>query len=384
MNDTVKQQNDFCGITAWHNAGWTGKGVRVWNAENTTEKQEAHGDGTTNRIYDAAPDAEVTPSFHYISTSGEHITDEYVMENGKKLSADQFVNYHGFHIVSSSQSGDKRSTDERRTLYGNLRRKYNLTMFNSAGNDGSAGVKGGKIPESEALYVGACMAFKSNYDDLRMWQYSSIGDEDDEVDFSTFTGGKSGTSFSCPYLAGTTALLLQRYGTDMTSAEVYQFYKMISRPINTGHPYKDGYDLWSGYGVPILPDPSKRLVRMTIGSKFYKVDGETKTMDTAPFIQDRRTFVPIAFVALALGCKVSWDPREQRVILSKNGRIVTMEIGKTFYTIYENGKSKVTKMDTATFIKNSRTQVPLAFAALALDCKVVWIDSERKVMILEA
>lgn len=380
MNDTIKQQNDFCGITAWHEAGFTGKGVKVWNAENTTEKQEAHGDGTTNRILDAAPDAEVTPSFHYINTSGEHITEEYVYEQGKKLSADQFVNYHGFHIVSSSQSGDKRSTDERRELYGNLRRKYNLTLFNSAGNTGSDGVKGGKIPESEAIYTGACIAFKSDYNDLRMANYSSLGDEDEEVDFSTFTGGKNGTSFSCPYLAGTTALLMQRYGTDMTSAEVYQYYKMISRPIDTGHPYKDGYDLWSGYGVPILPEPSRKLVRMTIGSKFYKVDGETRTMDTAPFIQDQRTFVPIAFVALALGADVSWDGREQKVTIAKDGRIVSMWIGKKSYLV--NGKPYT--MDVAPFIRDQRTQVPLAFAALALGCKVAWVETERKVMILEA
>lgn len=379
MNETIKQQNDFCGVTAWHNAGFTGRGVRVWNAENTTEKQEAHGDGTTNRIYDAAPDAEVTPSFHYINTQGEHITEEYVMDNGKRLSADQFVNYHGFHIVSCSQGGQKRSTDERRQLYGDLRRKYNLTLFNSAGNTGSDGVKGGKIPESVAIYVGACMAFKQNYDDLRMANYSSIGDEDDEVDFSTFTGGKNGTSFSCPYLAGMTALLMQRYGTDMTADEVYQYYKMIARPIDTGHPVKDGYDLWSGYGVPILPDPKRKLVRMTIGSKFYKVDGKVETMDTAPFIQNQRTYVPIAFVALALGAYVSWDWREQKVTIAKDGRIVSMWIGKKSYLV--NGKPYT--MDTAPFIKDQRTQVPLSFIALALGCKVAWVASEKKVLVLE-
>jgi len=380
MNETVKKQNDFCGITAWHNAGWTGKGVRIWNAENTTEKQEAHGDGTTRRILDAAPDAEVTPSFHYINTKGEHITEEYVYENGKKLSADQFVNYHGFHIVSCSQAGEKRSTNERRKLYCNLLRKYGLTMFNSAGNTGSDGVKGGKIPETEAIYVGACIAFKNDYNDLRMANYSSIGDEDDEVDFSTFTGGKNGTSFSCPYLAGMTAVLMSRYGADMTADEVYQYYKMISRPIDTGHPYKDGYDLWSGYGVPILPDPAKRLVRMTIGSKFYKVDGKVETMDTAPFIDGGRTFVPVAFAALAIGATVKWDGVKKTVTINKNGQNLIMTIGKK--TCLLNGKPY--QMDVAPFIKDSRTFVPVAFVALGLGCKVKWVESEKKVMILEA
>ena len=118
---------------------------------------------------------------------------------------------------------------------------------------------------------------------------------------------------------------------------------------------------------------------MTIGSKFYRVDGKVETMDTAPFIYQQRTFVPIAFVALALGCAVRWNPQEQEVIISKDGRIVYMYIGKRNYLI--NGKPY--EMDTAPFIRDQRTQVPLAFAALALGCKVAWIDTERKVMILE-
>ena len=376
MNETIKQQNDFTGVTAWHNAGWTGKGVRIWNMEDTTD----HGSGTRQRILDAAPDAEVTSAFHYMTTYGGEITDEHVTENNKNVPVDQFVNCHGFHIVTASLGGNKGTTEARRELYGGLRRKYNLTMHNSAGNDGSAGVKGGRIPESEAIYVGACMAFKNNYNDLRMWNYSSIGDEEDEVDFSTFTGGLNGTSFSTPYLAGTTALIMSRYGTDMTSAEIYQYYKMISRPIPTGHPYKEGYDLWSGYGVPILPDPAKRLVRMKIGKKSYKIDKTVKKMDTAPFIEGGRTFVPVAFAALAVGATVKWDGVKKTVTINKNGQNLIMTIGNKSCLL--NGKPY--QMDVAPFIKDSRTFVPVAFVALGLGCKVKWVESEKKVMILEA
>ena len=118
---------------------------------------------------------------------------------------------------------------------------------------------------------------------------------------------------------------------------------------------------------------------MTIGSKFYKVDGKVETMDTAPFIEQQRTFVPIAFIALALGASVWWDHQEQEVTISKDGRIVSMWIGRKTYLV--NGKPY--EMDTAPFILNQRTQVPIAFVALALNCRVAWIDTERKVMILE-
>jgi hypothetical protein len=46
-------------------------------------------------------------------------------------------------------------------------------------------------------------------------------------------------------------------------------------------------------------------VEMTIGSTTYKVNGTEKTMDTAPVIKDGRTFVPVRFVAEALGFKVT-------------------------------------------------------------------------------
>lgn len=375
MNETIKQQNDYTGVTAWNEAGWTGKGINVWNREGMSE----HGQGTHRRVLEAAPDATVINATHNMSISKGVILKDAVQDGSIMLSADAFIKAHDINIITCSLGGKGNRERAMVDLFGGLRRKYNLTMFNSAGNDGSDGVKGGSLPESEAMYVGACMAFKNNYDDLRMWNYSSIGDEEDEVDFSTFTGGLNGTSFSTPYLAGMTALLMQRYGTDMTSAEVYQFYKMISRPIDTGHPYKDGYDLWSGYGVPILPDPKRKLVRMTIGSKFYKVDGKVETMDTAPFIQNQRTYVPIAFVALALGAYVSWDWREQKVTIAKDGRTVHMWIGKKSYLV--NGKPYT--MDTAPFIKNQRTQVPLAFVSLALGCKVAWVASEKKVLVLE-
>lgn len=376
MNDTIKQQNDYTGVTAWHEAGFTGKGINVWDREGMSE----HGQGTHRRVLEAAPDANVINATHNMQISKGVILKDAVQDGSIMLSADAFIKAHDINIITCSLGGKGNRERAMVDLFGGLRRKYNLTMFNSAGNDGSDGVKGGSLPESEAMYVGACMAFKNNYDDLRMWNYSSIGDEEDEVDFSTFTGGLNGTSFSTPYLAGMAALLLGRYGTDMTSAEVYQYFKMISRPIDTGHPYKDGYDLWSGYGVPILPDPSRKLVRMTIGSKFYKVDGETRTMDTAPSIYQQRTFVPIAFIALALGASVRWNAQEQEVTISKGGRIVSMTIGRKEYML--NGKPYT--MDTAPFIRDQRTQVPLAFAALALGCKVAWVESERKVMILEA
>jgi len=67
-----------------------------------------------------------------------------------------------------------------------------------------------------------------------------------------------------------------------------------------------GVEMWG-----IIPEATDLLVNrpqtiyMTIGKTDYYVDNVKKTMDVAPFIQNDRTFVPLRFMAEALGAKVT-------------------------------------------------------------------------------
>ena len=379
MDERILAQKTFDRTKEWNEAGYTGKGIVVWNMEGLSN----HGEMSRSRILDAAPEATVINATHGMICKGDTVVKEEVFYDNIKYTADLFVKEKNISILTESKAGTSDRNEGRLELYRDLQRKYNLTMFNSAGNDGSEGVNGGALPESLAIYVGACQfMFKNDkITGISMCKYSSIGDEYEEVDFSTFVGkaGWSGTSFSCPYLAGICALLQQRYGKDITPQEVYQYFKMIAKPIDTGHKIKDNYDGWSGYGIPILPHVNKRLVRMKIGETTYKVDNELRTMDVAPFINLQRTYVPVAFVALALDAKVAWDAKDKSVAIVKNGTMVQMWIGNEFYHI--NGKPY--HMDVAPFIRNSRTFVPIAFVAEALGCKVGWVANMREVMILE-
>ena len=249
-------------------------------------------------------------------------------------------------------------------------------MFNSAGNEGEKGTSG--TDSKNFIWVGACIYNKGN---IMMAGYSSVGSKFEDVDFTTFAGpGYSGTSFSTPYLAGLSSLLLQRYG-NMSDDEVYGYFKMISQPIKTKDYWDEGkqYDYKSGWGIPILPDVDKKYLRLEIDNKNYKVDNACKATDVAPFIKDSRTFVPIAFVAKELGCGIKWNNDTREVTITTNNDILVMQIDNENYML--NGKPYI--MNTAPFIKNRRTCVPLAFVALALGCKVYWVESERKVLILE-
>lgn len=377
MDSFVLEQKTFDRTQEWNDAGYTGKDIVIWDVEGLN----SHGEMTFKRILDAAPDAKVLNYGINMKSSNKGLEYEYVLlDDGTQISSDEFVKNNGVTILSHSHSGHNNNKKYIIELYKNLQEKYNVALFNSAGNTGEAGPTGA-IPESLAIYVGAAIVFKHDFNDIRMASYSAIGDEFEEVDFTTFVGpaGWSGTSFSCPYLAGIGALLQQRYGKDITQQEIYQYFKMIAKPIDTGHKIKDNYDSWSGYGIPILPHVDKKLIRMKIGETTYKVDNELRTMDVAPIINLQHTFVPVAFVALALGAKVEWNAKDRSVTITKNGKIVKMWIGNEFYHI--NGKPY--HMDVAPFIRNSRTLVPIAFVAEALGCKVGWVANMREVMILE-
>ena len=387
MNEYISNQNDYTNVSEWQEAGYTGRNIVVWDMEGLTD----HGKYTRERVLDAAPDATVINRPWNKTVSKGVLTSEKVYDEEAEtyLPFLEFVDKFKPKVLTCSKSGGKDDIYKAiRPILAEGVSKHNLVIFNSAGNDGSDGVKGGALPQDYAMYIGAVMMFANDPNDIRGCGYSSLGDEFEEVDFSSFTGkqGRSGTSFSTPFVAGQAALLIQRYG-DMSQEEIYNYFKMCSKPLRLAKDIveidfvggKYIYDYRTGYGIPILPHLDKRYLTLTIGSKQLFIDGEPQEMDTAPFIKDSRTFVPIAFVALALGAEVKWNAITKTVTITKGNTRVELYINKKYYHV--NGKRE--EMDTAPFIKDQRTFVPISWVALALSCRVAWVAKEKKVQILE-
>lgn len=140
--------------------------------------------------------------------------------------------------------------------------------------------------------------------------------------------------------------------------------------------------LLTAAAVPVLAAPASQ-VSFTIGQAAYTVDGQLQTMDVAPFIENDRTFVPVRYLALALGVPndgIAWDGAAQTVTLTKEGLTVSMVIGNNTITV--GGQLK--QMDVAPLIRNNRTFLPARYVAEALGYKVDWDGARQMVLISPA
>ncbi len=118
----------------------------------------------------------------------------------------------------------------------------------------------------------------------------------------------------------------------------------------------------------------------TIGSTTYTINGIEYTMDVAPYISGDRTFMPIRYVAYALGindANILWDGAAQTVTLMKGDKVVQLQVGST--TLLINGATVT--MDVAPVNVNGRVCLPIRFVAQAFGAVVGWDAATQQVTI---
>lgn len=116
-------------------------------------------------------------------------------------------------------------------------------------------------------------------------------------------------------------------------------------------------------------DPGADTVQevwMTIGSSLFTADGEERSMDTAPFISNSRTYVPIRALAEAFGAQVEWDGIGRTVTIDLDGSTIVMYMGSVTYFV----DGEAMEMDVEPVIVNSRTCVPVRFVTEAVGFRV--------------
>ena len=120
-------------------------------------------------------------------------------------------------------------------------------------------------------------------------------------------------------------------------------------------------------GVTALAEEEIRIV----------IDGEYRSYDVMPVIENSRTLVPFRGIFESLGATVNWVQDTKTVIAVKDNVIIIFQIGNT--TAWVNGEAR--ELDVPAKIINDRTMVPARFVSEALGCKVSWDELKRRVFI---
>lgn len=107
-----------------------------------------------------------------------------------------------------------------------------------------------------------------------------------------------------------------------------------------------------------------------------QVNGKTLPTDVAPVIQENRTLVPVRVISESLGADVKWDEASQRVLITKNDKVLDLTINSK--QVLSNG-SKLPELDVAPQLINNRTMVPIRVVSEALGAKIEWIEPTRTV-----
>jgi len=153
------------------------------------------------------------------------------------------------------------------------------------------------------------------------------------------------------------------------------------------------YILWAGLGALVLLATvmvvllsgkdlaaANGQVEFTVGQKRYFTDGRVNTADVAPFIENGRTYVPVRYLAEALGASVNWEGATRTVALTKEKVEVKLVVGNNVITV--NGKGR--PMDAVPLIRGRRTFLPARYIAEAFGYRVSWEPRARSVVIRSA
>ena len=152
---------------------------------------------------------------------------------------------------------------------------------------------------------------------------------------------------------------------------------------NTTVEYVGGYynskeDTFTAYAVKpgdyILVEKSDIMkMDLFIDNRATIINNNTVMTDVAPTIMNSRTMVPVRFVLENMGCQVEWLEAERKVVITlPEGGVLTMTIDQM-----------IPGFGAAPVIENGRTMIPIAYIAYAKGANVMWIEEERRVVIVD-
>lgn len=248
---------NYLGIDKWHDAGYTGKGISILSMEQVKSQSKfpyvtaingfgdddnGHGSKVMEQMKVIAPDA------NYFTCSKKGSAED----SWKPLYLD-YILKNKIPLVTTSKLSDVYKLGETKEKYMQECIDNGTTFFIGAGNRKTLGGKDiyEEAKSDKYLAIGAC-----TYDDGDVGKafYSCEGEE---LDYMTIVGynGESGTSFAtnrfCAMCALVQQMFLEKVGRTLKRYELEAFIRDNLKDLKT-----EGFDVETGYGLFILPDPN--------------------------------------------------------------------------------------------------------------------------------
>ncbi len=117
-----------------------------------------------------------------------------------------------------------------------------------------------------------------------------------------------------------------------------------------------------------------------IGARTYIADGQIKAIDVAPYIENSRAFIPVRFLASALGIPddgITWDEAVRTVTIAGDGKLLKLTIENNILQV----DSRAVVMDAVPQLKDGRVVLPARWVAEALGYAVTWDEASGTVRI---
>lgn len=120
----------------------------------------------------------------------------------------------------------------------------------------------------------------------------------------------------------------------------------------------------------VTEESADKIFLKVADTRFYK-NGKLNSIDTAPQIVNDRTFVPVRFIAEAIGASVEWNDGAKEAKVTLGDKALVFKVGSDEYL----SKNENKKLDAEVFISNDRTMLPLRAIGEDFDCEVLWDES---------
>ncbi len=120
----------------------------------------------------------------------------------------------------------------------------------------------------------------------------------------------------------------------------------------------------------------------TVGKNEFEINGVKNTMDAAPYVKDDRLYLPVRYIAGAVGVAdddIIWKQDDQSIEIRKAGRVVNLEIGSNMMYV----DNAPVQMDTTPeIVAPGRAMLPLRWITEALGCDIYWYETGQSAFVL--